>query len=147
MEGVIMKRLIAMVIIAIVLCSFSACTQEAYETTSYADGYSDGYSEAEFELQYLLDEEFLYGYDCGYDDGYREAEEEYSDYGWLEFEASHYARDHSGWNPEEAWALIEAYHNNEPFYADGSYPSKEDYLDAINSLIYFYNYFYSKEYE
>ncbi len=142
-----MKKLTAIIAILILLCSFSSCTQEGYNA-GYEDGYSDGYSDAEVEMEYLLDEEFLDGYDWGYDDGYWEAEKEYSDYGWLlEYEAMHYAREQTGWNPEEAWMIIEAYQNNEPFYVDGSCPSEKDYLDAIETLIYFYDYFFSKRYE
>ena len=55
----------------ILLCSLSACTQEAYEA-GYEDGYSDGCSDAEIEMQSILEEEFLDGYDWGYDEGYFE---------------------------------------------------------------------------
>ena len=92
------------------------------------------------------------GYYDGYDDGYYDGSEEgwydnIDEIGWFfEEEAVHYAAEHGGWHPEEAWGLIEAYQNNEPFYEDGSPPSKQDYFDAIESLIYFYEYFYGKKY-
>lgn len=141
-----MKKLIAMITLSLLLCSLSACTQGAYES-SYQEGYSDGYSAAEIEMEYLLEEEFLEGYDLGYEEGYWDAKQEYSDYWELEQEAIHYAREYSEWSPEEAWMVIEAYQNNEPFHVDGSSPSKEEYLDAIDSLIYFYDYFYSRKYK
>jgi hypothetical protein len=142
-----MKKLTALFAILIVLCFLSSCAYETYED-GYADGYSDGYFDAETEMQYQLEEEFLDGYDWGYEEGYWEAEKEYSDYGWLlEFDAMHYAREQTGWQPEEAWMIIEAYQNNESYYVDGSSPSEEDYLDAIDTLIYFYDYFFSKMYE
>lgn len=140
-----MKKLIAMIAISMVLC-LSACSQESYEGI-YEEGYSDGYSAAKVEMEYLLDEEFLDGYDWGYEEGYWEAEKEYSDYSWIKEEAEHYAREHSEWSPDEAWMVIEAYQNNEPFHVDGSPPSKEDYLGAIDSLIYFYDYFFSRKYK
>ena len=113
---------------------------------SYYEGYDDGYDD---------------GYDCGHDDGYYEGYDRghddgiYDDWydnideiGWyFEDEAVHYAKEQGGWHPEEAWMIIEAYRNNEPFYQDGSPPSKQDYIDAIDTLIYFYDYFYSARYE
>ena len=103
------------------------------------------------------DNEYNSGYDDGYDEGYDEGHYDGTYYDWddnidelgryFEEEAVHYAKDQGGWHPEEAWMLIEAYRNNEPFYQDGSPPSEQDYIDAINSLIYFYDYFYSTIYE
>ena len=141
-----MKKLIAIIAVVLLSCSLSACEQEGYEA-GYEAGYSDGYSDAEIEMEYLLDEEFLDGYDWGYDDGYWEAEKEYGKYRWLEEDAMHYAREQTGWDLESACMLIEAYQNNEPFYVDGSCPSEKDYLDAIETLICFYDYFFSKMYE
>lgn len=142
-----MKRFVAtLVLFALSICLLSCSQGRTYED-GYEDGYADGYSTAESDMQYLMEEEFLYGYDIGYDDGYREAEDEYNDYGWLEDEAIHYAREYSEWSPEEAMSVIEAYQNNEPFWQDGSPPSHEEYLDAIESLIRFYEYFYCAMYE
>ena len=145
-----MKKLIAMIVISMVLCSLSACTQEYYEDgyeLGYEHGYREGCSDTEIEMEYLLDEEFIDGYHWGYQEGYKEAEIEYSDYRELEEKAIRYAREYSEWTPEDALVIIEAYYHNEPFNEDGSPPSKEDYLGAIDSLLYFYDYFYSRKYE
>ena len=109
---------------------------------SYYDGYGEGYDEG-------YEEGLVYGYDCGHDDGvYYDWDDNIGEIGrYFEDEAVYYAKDQSGWRPEEAWMLIEAYQNNEPFYQDGSPPSEQDYIDAIDSLMYFYDYFYSKIYE
>lgn len=142
-----MKRFVTtLVLFALSICLLSCSQGRTYED-GYEDGYADGYSTAESDMQYLMEEEFLDGYDIGYDDGYREAEDEYNDYGWLEDEAIHYVREYSEWSPEEAMSVIEAYQNNEPFWQDGSPPSREEYLDAIESLIRFYEYFYCAMYE
>lgn len=146
-----MKRLIAIVAsLALVICLLS-CSYEGTYDEGYSDGYDDGYSDARFEMECLIEEKYLDRYDTGYDngywDGYLEAEEEYSYYGWLEDEAIHYAREYSEWSPEEAMELIEAYQNNKHFWQDGSPPSHEEYLDAIESLIRFYEYFYCAMYE
>ena len=142
-----MKRFIAIIVFFTFAISLLSCSYKGSYEDGYADGYCDGYSDAESEVQYLMEEEFLDGYDAGYDDGYWEAEDEYNDYGWLEDEAIHYARKYSEWSPEEAMWVIEAYQNIEPFWQDGSPPSHEEYLDAIESLIRFYEYFYSAMYE
>ena len=138
-----MKRFISV----LVIFSFAICLLSCSHKGSYEDGYADGYSDAESEMQYLMEEEFLDGYDIGYDDGYWEAEDEYNDYGWLEDKAIHYAREHSEWSPEEAMWVIKSYQNKEPFWPDGSLPSHEEYLDAIESLLRFYEYFYCAMYE
>ena len=108
------------------------------EQLAYDVGYDDGYYEGYYE-----------GYDEGHYDGvYCDWEENIREIACeLEYDAVHYAVDNGGWHPEEAWMIIEAYRNNEPFYQNGSPPSKQDYIDAIDSLIYFYDYFYSARYE
>ena len=142
-----MKRFISILAFFTFAVCMLSCSYKGNYEDGYANGYIDGYSDAESEMQYLLEEEFLDGYDIGYDDGYWEAEHEYNYYGWLEDEAVHYARKYSEWSPEEAMWVIEAYQNKEPFWQDGSPPSHEEYLDAIESLIRFYEYFYCAMYE
>ena len=134
-----MKKITVMLVVLIALCYLSACTQETYED-GYADGYADGFLDAKFEMEYLADEKFLDGYDIGYSDGQMDVE-------WLEYEAIHYARQYSEWSPEEAVSIIRAYQNNDPFWRDGSSPRNEEYLDAIESLIYFYDYFFCARYK
>ena len=145
-----MKKLYAVFLtVFAVLVSLAVYTGKCIQTaenekqkTYHANGYYEGYDVGYYD-----------GYDFGYGEGYSDG----SDNGWIdnlegpgryfEEDARHYAREHSGWTPEEAWMLIEAYQNQEPWYKDGSLPSEQDYLDAINSLIYFYDYFYSKRYD
>lgn len=138
-----MKKITAMIaVLAILLCSISACSQRTYED-GYEEGYADGYGEGFYEGR-------SEGYDEGYDHGYDYAQYDISIDDILaeaEHEASRYASRHGNWHPEEAWEIIEAYRNYQPFYQDGSMPTHQDYQDAINSLIYFYEYFYGRHYE
>ena len=144
-----MKKLATIIaMLILVLCYLSACGKGTYE-----DGYADGYSDAEAKMEYLMEDEFFDSYDNGYDDGYFEGSRE----GWidhlekpgryLEEEAVHYARQYSEWHPEEALAIIYSYQNGEPLYDDGVLPSHEEYLEAIESLCRFYEYFYCAIYE
>lgn len=124
-----MKRYFFVIaVIAILICGLSSCgksdyvrDQEAKEEAIYQRGYEDGY-----------DEGYFYGYEDGYNDGESD----------IVIEAIFYAKEKGGWHPEEAWMIIEAYRNKEPFYEDGSSPSKQDYYEAIDSLIYFFEFFY-----
>lgn len=152
-----MKRFIAVaVLFTLVICLLS-CSYEGTYDEGYSEGYDDGYSDAKFEMECLIEEEYLGRYDSGYDNGYWDGYLEGSREGWidrledpgryLEDEAVHYARKYSEWHPEEAMVIIEAYQNNEPLPDENSVPSKQDYLEAIDSLIYFYDYFYSARYE
>lgn len=138
-----MKNLYAVFYAVIVLlCCLSSCggtsiykmEKEAKEEALYHSGYDVGYEEGHWD-----------GYDSGYDEGYSYGYED--GLNEVEWKAISYAKENGGWHPEEAWMIIEAYQNNEPFYSDGSMPSEQDYLDAINSLIYFYDYFYSARYK
>lgn len=131
-----------------VISVVSSCSEhnEVKHNDSYYEAYSDGYNEG-YDEGY--DEGLEIGYDYGHDDGiYYDWEENIDEIGWyFEEEAIDYAIENGGWHPEEAWMVIEAYQNNASFYQNGSPPTKQDYLDAINSLIYFYDYFYSERYE
>ena len=139
-----MKKFAAIIaVLSLVLC-LSACGKGYYED-GYADGYADGYSDAESDMQYLIEDKCLEWYDMGYDDGWVDNIDEIGRF--FEEEAVDFVRDHCEWHPEEAVGIIEAYQNNESFYEDGSHPSRQDYLDAIDSLIYFYEYFYGSYYE
>ena len=149
-----MKRTVAILTVCVlVVCLLLSCHYEGTYDEGYSEGYDDGYSDGKFDMQSDVEDGILDGYDTGYHDGYCEGR----DYGWIdnaeeigryfEEEAVDYALDHSEWHPEEAWMIIEAYQNNEPLHEGGSTPSRQDYLDAIDSLIYFYDYFYSARYE
>ena len=135
-----MKQTAAMLTVLMLVLCLSACSKPTYE-----EGYEDGYSDAESDMQYLIEEECLEWYDMGYDDGWVDNIGEIGRY--FEEEAVDYVREYCEWHPEEAVCIIEAYQNNESFYEDGSPPSRQDYLDAIDSLVYFYNYFYGSYYE
>lgn len=95
------------------------------ETFNYEEVFDDGF-----------DEGFIEGYYSGFDEIYNSV-----------YEAEHHAAESGGWHPEEAMAIINSYVNQEPFYVDGSLPSKEDYELAVESLICFYEYYYLAEYE
>lgn len=124
---------------------FSACSENNYYQEGYDVGFDAGFDEG-FSKGYL--EGKTDSRDSGYRDSYDEPEIGLARYAQeLEWDAVHFVTDAGGWHPEEAWMLIEAYQNNEPFYSDGSVPSDQDYLDAIESLIQFYDYFYSHRYE
>lgn len=136
-----MKKLYAVILAVIVLlCCLAVYTGSSIRTaekekkeTYFEDGYNKGYND---------------GYDAGYDEGsFYGYEDGRNEIEWAEEEAIFYAKENGGWHPEEAWMIIEAYRNKEPFYSDGSIPSEQDYNDAVNSLIYFFEYFYSKNYD
>ena len=131
-----MRKVAALVVVCfIVMCSLSACSKETYDD-AYEDGYNDGYSDAEFEMEDRLQDWYDFGYDEGQMDGHL-----------LEEEAIEYVREHCDFHPEEAMEVIEAYHDNKPFWGDDSPPSHEEYLEAIESLYLFYEYFYCAMYE
>lgn len=154
-----MKNTILLYLILFALLTLPACGNAYYDEgfeDGYADGYADGYFDAEYEIGSLAEEEYEDGYDNGYYDGHHDGYREGSKEGWIDNaedigwyfgeRAVDYAASNSKWHPEEAWGVIEAYQNNEAFYEDGSPPSKQDYLDAIDSLICFYEYFYGAHY-
>lgn len=126
-----MKKIAAIITLVFFAISLSACGLKPYES-DYDEGYEYGY-----EYGYER------GYESGFEDGYSEGQ---MDGSAIEYEGIYYAVDNSGWSPEEAMIIIDAYQNGKPFWGDGSLPSHKDYLDAINSLIYFYDYFYSAKY-
>ena len=95
----------------------------------YYDGYDEGYDKG-YENGY--DEGFHYGYD----EGFNEIEDIIDD---AEFAANCF-------HPEEAVCIIEMYQTKVSYYSDGSLPTKEEYLEAIDCLVSFYEYFYNEDY-
>lgn len=97
-----------------------------------------------------------YGYEKGKEEGYKEGIESGYETGYedgsmsddavffAEEEATRYARENSDWHPEEAIEIIDAYQNGDPFYEDNSPPSEQDYVDAVDSIVAFYEYFYCR---
>lgn len=134
-EGVVLKKVTVIITALTVLFLLTSCSAKTYDE-GYEEGYNDGYSDAELELE----EQLLDWYEIGYDDGQMDGK-------WLEYEASDYARKHTGWIPEEAVMIIDAYHSGAPFWPDGSPPSHNDYLDAIETLARFYEYFFCRLYK
>ena len=118
-----------------------------YYGAGYSAGWVDGKTEADLQWTDYGDEMYAQGFEEGYQACYEDDEASASAASNLEWEAVDYAREKSGWSPEEAWCVIEAYQNNEPWYQDGSAPTAQDYSEAIDSLIYFYEYFYGGHYE
>lgn len=147
------KRVLSLfAMLAVVLCLISCSYNGSYDE-GYSEGYDEGYFDALDVMQYELELEYEYGYEKGYSNGYEECME----YGWLENidkfgnyfgrEAEHYASRASEWHPEEAWVIIEAYRTGSYVDFCGSVPSWQDYQDAVDSLICFYDYFYGSVYE
>lgn len=140
-----MKRIAAFVAIFVVLVSLSSCNLKPYRD-DYEEGYDDGYYCG-------LDK----GWDLGYDEGHSDGYDEGSKDGWIdyieepgcyfEWDASHHAKEQTGWHPEEARMIIDAYQNSEPFWEDGSPPTQKEYIEAIDTLICFYEYFYCEHYK
>ena len=137
---------VGLIILGVVtgISDFPKSRDNEYEDL-YIDGYSVGYDDG-YSVGY--DEGLSIGWDYGHDEGiYYDWADNVAEIGcYFEEDAVHYAKDHGGWHPEEAWMIIEAYQNSEPFYEDGSSPSEQDYLAAIDSLIDFNDYFYSARY-
>ena len=134
---IIVSIILTIMTFCFVLTSCSS-KQAASNSVSYQDGYDKGYDSG-------FDEGYNYGRE---DDAFFNRDDNMAEIAYdLEYEAVHYAVEQGGWHPEEACMIIEAYQNNEPFYKNGSPPSEQDYLDAIDSLIYFYEYFYCNMYE
>ena len=95
-----------------------------------------------------LSDGYWAGYDAGFDDGYLWGHDDgFSLISTAEWQAEDYAISKSGWHPEEAMAVIDAYENNEIFIENGVIPSEEDYKNAIQCLYHFYDYFYCGMYE
>lgn len=136
------RILFASIIMAIMLFGIvlSSCSskQESSNDELYQDGYDAGY-----------DIGFDEGYEYGRVDGaFFDRDDNMAEIACdLEDEAIHYVVEQGYWHPEEACTIIEAYQNNTAYYKNGSSPSKQDYIKAVDSLICFYNYFYCKLYE
>lgn len=83
------------------------------------------------------------GYEAGYDEGFYDG----CNAGFDEMEgiveaAIDYVIENGGWHPgDEALPIIEMYRTKISYHPDGSLPTKEEYYEAINSLIYFYEFF------
>lgn len=137
-----MKKIIICLFLILFITSCSSLEKSKDKKTVSNDNiYQNNYYSGEAEN---YDEIFDDGFDEGFIEGY------YS--GFYEIynsvhEAEHYALDKGGWHPEEAVAVIEMYRTKVSYYPDGSIPTEEEYLDAINSLVAFYEYFYSAKYE
>ena len=128
-----MKLLRMFLVFSVCLSLLTACAEESTYSYSYEDGYEDGYNDGQAE-----------GYDNGYWEGYSEAEGDLDSI--VGYNATQYASEYSGWHPDEAMCIIDAYENGECYY--GNTPvTTEDYKDAIASLYHFYEYFYNAMYE
>lgn len=126
-----MKKLIACLCLILMLSSCGGIEEskdpnlvlhESSYDEAYQEGFEEGYS---FALEYEIDD---YQDDINYYEYVKEA-------------ATEYACDNSYWHPEEAVWVIEEYRNGSSDY------TKQDYVNAIDSLIAFYEYFYNSFYE
>lgn len=94
---------------------------------AYRSGYNDGYDD---------------GYSAGLDEGFEDAQA----YGTtaseddVSFAAEQFARDMTGWSPEEASAIVSDYLHGTNY--TGSRPSQQEFYEAVDTLDAFYMYFY-----
>lgn len=116
--------------VCVAICADFFCrnTHPRNEPPVYDSGYNDGLS---------IGREI--GYDEGYADGYNTISLSRSD-------AENYACENSPYHPEDAVRIIDAFESNEPFWNDGKIPSQQDYIDAVHSLYYFYEYYFNGEF-
>jgi flagellar biosynthesis/type III secretory pathway protein FliH len=157
---------IPIIVVTIIL---SSCYRPRH-SEDYYDGYHEGYEDGANDWD-VLDEKFQSGieigreegyeyghsdgYSEGFDDGYGEGYEEGRDYGYelgredfdriesIVDDAVSRAKTYSEWHPDEALEIIYCYENKEAFWDNGSPPTYDEYLDAIDSLYGFYEYFYN----
>lgn len=132
-----MKNVSAVIIALTFIFALVGCSSVSEYDEGYAQGYNDGY-----EVGYTA------GSDDGYIEGYNEAAEYYEfnsdrDYDdspgfelWeVEEKASWYAHERSGLSAYEAAQIV-------GIYLDGGNDfTHEEYLQALESLMYFYYYF------
>jgi hypothetical protein len=132
-----MKNIAYALIALTILMILSGCSSISEYDEGYGQGYEDGRS-----IGYSV------GFDDGYIEGYNEAEEyyefrpsrDYDDNSGLELweveeEASLYAYEKSGLSAYEAAQIV-------GIYLDGGNDfTHEEYLQALESLMYFYYYF------
>lgn len=96
---------------------------EAYEkgyNNGYDDGYFDGISGSDMSVHEILNSEA---------------------FSIIREEAELYASDAYDWHPEEACEIILCYLNQEKFI--DAVPTKDEYMEAVGTLIAFYDFFYS----
>lgn len=140
------KILSILLVICLVLLGISISM-----TKDYAQQITDLSDELDMVRGESYDEGYKNGYDVGYEDGFEARSEDTWENSqsilYAMEEALHYARDNSGWHPEEAVDLIEAYQQQLPYYENGNPPTRQDYLAAVQSLQDFFEYFYSGKYK
>ena len=124
----VLKSLPVLTILFILFCVASQ------NSNSYDDGYNQGTEDAWYSI---LEE-------CETEDP-RESFFEENVYEVLS-DAEHYTIRNSSWHPEEAVYIIDIYFNPDN-YPDEDPPTHEEYLDAVESLCVFYEYFYGRHYE
>lgn len=144
--GIALFVCLAVSISAIILCSvwpFGGTEEKAVSTpvSTVSDSLEDKY-----------DEGYENGYDKGYEDGYSEGRSSGGSdlyeilnseaFTFIKEEAEQYALRAYNWSPEEACEVIICYQNGEKFI--DAIPTKDEYLEAVGTLIAFYDYFYSR---
>ena len=132
-----MKKVISFILLsASLLLCLSSCNDRGAVYGNYNEEYDDGY-EAGFDEGY--GEGLWEGYKEGYSEAYYRFEES------ALHDAVHYAEDYSGWHPEEAMYIIEAYENGDLAFGYMTVTEK-DYKNAVQSLCLYYQYFYDALY-
>lgn len=130
---------------------------------AYREGYLDGEDNAypvAYEKGYESGKSA--GYESGFEDGIVQGHSEWGEMAndnWsdnddliaeiaehIDYEATRYVVENGGWHPEEAMQIIADYGSECPEY--WSYPpTAQEYQEAIDSLIAYYEYFYFREYQ
>ena len=146
-----MRRTIAIILCFFLVVGMCACgspyqyTEDDVEL-AWQDGFDQGYDGACEDIDLFFSEGYDDGYTRGYDDGLSRGKLEYKKIvNNIVSDAEHHAVIIGGMHPEEAWDIIDSYVNKKQMIG-GGYPSYDDYIGAIDSMIAFYEYFYSKNY-
>lgn len=130
-----MKKCLLFLIVAVI----ASLVLPACSTQTYEDGYREGYQDARFEIESEYDLYVAERYLEGYSDGYSRIKDSFSD-------AEYYACDHSVYHPEEAMWIIDTYESCEPYWRNGAPITEQEYMDAVKSLYYFYEYYFNGEF-
>ena len=149
-------------IISIAFFLFTACGSsesalDAARNEGYQSGYDDGYSDGFYDGHDDRDsstynDSYYNGYEAGksdsydsaYYDGYYDGYDDcYRDFCTIIYDDAENYSCESGCHPEDALAIIDSYEGRTTYW-EGPLPTEEEYHDAIESLYYFYEYFYGE---
>ena len=129
-------------------CGYSQEDLDAARASGYEDGYIDGYYNAQVECADETSSARDYGYDEGYSDGYDDGYTE-SKYNLeaAKSDAERYARNNSEWSLYEALQIVGIVHGYMETDDPTDAPTQREYLDAIDTLYLFGDFFDARKYE